>query len=93
MTKIAGMLNIGLNNIADYLLYIEQAVMIAQKRGETRGVSDMGDFNIDYRYFEVGGKNKGLNQIAQSTDEFVVKVDVKCEYLKVIPLWLFGLMY
>ena len=140
MSKIAAMLNIGRNNIADYLLYMEEAGMIAQLRSETSGIralgkvdkiylentnlmhqlsrenqnlgnlretfffnqtktlhhvnsSTLGDFNIDDRNFEVGGKNKGLKQIAQSNNGFVVKDDIERGYLNVVPLWQFGLMY
>jgi predicted AAA+ superfamily ATPase len=35
--KIAGMLNISRNNIADYLLYMEEAGMISQLRSKTEG--------------------------------------------------------
>jgi hypothetical protein len=37
MTKLAEMLNISRNNIADYLLYMEDAGMIAQLRSQTEG--------------------------------------------------------
>ena len=53
----------------------------------------LGDFNLDDRDFEVGGKNKGLKQIAKSSDGFVVKDDIERGYLQVIPHWQFGLMY
>jgi predicted AAA+ superfamily ATPase len=133
VSKIAAMLNIGRNNIADYLLYMEEAGMIAQLITKTSGVRALGkvdkiylentnlmhqlsrenrnlgnlretfflnqtkmlhtvssstlsDFKIDNRDFEVGGKNKGLKQIAQSSDGFVVKDDIERGYLKVIPL-------
>jgi hypothetical protein len=55
--------------------------------------STLGDFIIDDRDFEVGGKNKGLKQIAQSSNGFVVKDDIERGYLIVIPQWQFGLMY
>lgn len=42
MTKIAEMLNISRNNVADYLLYIEEAGMIAQLRNETGGIRSLG---------------------------------------------------
>jgi predicted transcriptional regulator YheO len=37
MSKIAAMLNIGRNNIVNYLLKIEKALMIAQLQSETSG--------------------------------------------------------
>jgi hypothetical protein len=55
--------------------------------------SAMADFSINDSDFEVGGKNKGLKQIAKSSDGFVVKDDIERGYLQVIPLWQFGLMY
>lgn len=42
MSKIARMLNISRNNIADYLLYIEEAGMIYQLRTETKGIRGLG---------------------------------------------------
>jgi uncharacterized protein len=50
MTKIAEMLNISRNNIADYLLYMEEAGMIAQLRSQTEGVSALG--KVDKVYLE-----------------------------------------
>src|SRR5699024_9632337 len=38
MSKIASMLSISRNNIADYLLYMEEAGMITQLRTETGGI-------------------------------------------------------
>lgn len=42
MSKIAEMLNISRNNIADYLLFLEEAGMLAQLRGETTGIRALG---------------------------------------------------
>lgn len=42
MSKIAEMLNISRNNIADYLLYMEEAGMVAQLRSSTKGVRALG---------------------------------------------------
>ena len=42
MSKIAEMLNISRNNIADYLLYMEEAGMVAQLRNETGGIRGLG---------------------------------------------------
>ncbi len=42
MSKIAEQLNISRNNIADYLLYIEDAGMIAQLRSQTKGIRALG---------------------------------------------------
>lgn len=140
MSKIAGMLNISRNNIADYLLYMEEAGMVAQLRNETSGIRGLGkldkvyldntnlvynlakenqnignvretfflnqtkinhpivssslaDFKIDTMDFEVGGKNKGLKQIANAEKGFIVKDNIERGFLNTIPLWHFGLMY
>lgn len=42
MSKIAEMLNISRNNIADYLLYMEEADMVAQLRTATEGIRALG---------------------------------------------------
>ncbi|MCH8534612.1 MAG: AAA family ATPase [Flavobacteriaceae bacterium] len=140
MSKIAEMLNISRNNIADYLLYIEDAGLITQLRTKTEGIRSLGkvekvylentnliynlanenqnkgniretfflnqvkqnydvtasaiaDFSIDEVDFEVGGKNKGLKQIKNAKNGFVVKDDLETGFLNTIPLWHFGLMY
>ncbi len=48
MSKIAEMLNVSRNNVADYLLYIEEAGMIAQLRDETGGIRGLGKVNKVY---------------------------------------------
>lgn len=48
MSKIAEMLNISRNNIADYLLYMEEAGMVAQLRDETGGIRGLGKVNKVY---------------------------------------------
>lgn len=50
MSKIAEMLNISRNNIADYLLYMEEAGMISQLRSQTAGVRALG--KVDKVYLE-----------------------------------------
>lgn len=42
MSKIADILGISRNNIADYLLYIEEAGLIAQLRDDTNGIRGLG---------------------------------------------------
>lgn len=42
MSKIAGILSVSRNNIADYLLYIEEAGMIYQLRDNTGGIRGLG---------------------------------------------------
>lgn len=48
MSKIAELLNISRNNVADYLFYIEEAGMIAQLREETGGIRGLGKVNKVY---------------------------------------------
>lgn len=53
-----------------------------------------GDFLIDNTYlFEVGGRNKGFNQIKDIENSFVVNDDVEVGYGNKMPLWLFGFLY
>ena len=53
-----------------------------------------GDFLIDGHYlFEVGGKNKGRQQIADETQSFLAVDDLEYGFADKIPLWLFGLLY
>jgi uncharacterized protein len=50
MTKLAEVLSISRNNIADYLLYMEEAGMISQLRSQTEGVRALG--KVDKVYLE-----------------------------------------
>jgi predicted AAA+ superfamily ATPase len=53
-----------------------------------------GDFFINGKYtFEVGGKGKGQKQLSGLENAWVVKDDVEFPMLKMIPLWMFGLLY
>lgn len=56
-------------------------------------VSPVADFRIGDYTFEVGGKNKGLKQIQNIDNAFIVKDDIELGYLNTIPLWQFGLTY
>lgn len=48
MSKIAELLKISRNNIADYLLYMEEAGMIAQLRSPTQGLRSLGKVDKVY---------------------------------------------
>src|SRR5690606_14536352 len=48
MSKIGDMLNISRNNIADYLLYLEEAGMVAQLRDATGGIRALGKVDKVY---------------------------------------------
>lgn len=55
---------------------------------------DKGDFLIDNHYlFEVGGKKKSFEQIADVPDSFLAVDDTEVGYGNRIPLWLFGFCY
>lgn len=48
MSKIADLLGISRNNIADYLLYLEEAGMLAQLRTDTQGLRALGKVDKVY---------------------------------------------
>lgn len=53
-----------------------------------------GDFLIDDQYlFEVGGRKKSFEQIADIADSFLAVDDTEVGYGNRIPLWLFGFVY
>ncbi|MBP5314506.1 MAG: AAA family ATPase [Muribaculaceae bacterium] len=53
-----------------------------------------GDFFVDDKYlFEVGGKNKSFEQIANLPNSFLAVDDTEIGYGNRIPLWLFGFTY
>ena len=54
----------------------------------------MGDFLVNEKYlFEVGGKNKGFEQIKDKDYSYVVADGIEIGYKNKIPLWLFGFLY
>jgi hypothetical protein len=55
--------------------------------------SKKSDFKINEYTFEVGGKNKGIKQIADVENAYFVKDGIESAYLNFIPLWHFGLTY
>lgn len=53
-----------------------------------------GDFLVNEKLlFEVGGRNKKFDQIADITDSFLAVDDTETGYGNRIPLWLFGFLY
>jgi predicted AAA+ superfamily ATPase len=71
MSKIAAMLNISRNNIADYLLYMEEAGMISQLRSKTEGVRALG--KVDKIYLDntnlmqqLGNKNQNVGNVRET---------------------------
>ena len=52
------------------------------------------DFTVnDFWQFEVGGKNKGHEQIVGLDNSFLVLDNLEYGVGKKIPLWLFGFLY
>lgn len=55
--------------------------------------SDISDFQINEKTFEVRGKNKGQKQLQGVENGFIVKDDIEFGYANVVPLWQFGMNY
>jgi predicted AAA+ superfamily ATPase len=56
--------------------------------------SKYGDFYCEEKYtFEVGGKNKGFNQIKDVANSFVASDDLEVGIGNKIALWMFGFLY
>jgi len=56
--------------------------------------STKADFTVDSKYvFEVGGKNKGHEQIMGLKDAYLALDNLEYGYGNKIPLWLFGMLY
>jgi predicted AAA+ superfamily ATPase len=56
--------------------------------------SQVADFLIDKTYtFEIGGKNKTKQQIANIENAYVAKDGIEIGFGNIIPVWLFGFMY
>ena len=53
-----------------------------------------GDFFVDEKYtFEIGGKNKGFEQIKDIENSFVAADDIEVGFQNKIPLYIFGFLY
>lgn len=53
-----------------------------------------GDYKVDGRYtFEVGGKDKTFEQIADLPDSFILADNMEFPVGKKLPLWIVGLLY
>ena len=56
--------------------------------------SAITDFKVDYTYFfEVGGRNKGREQIMGLEHAYIAADDIELGFRDKIPLWLFGFLY
>ena len=71
MSKIADILNISRNNIADYLLYMEEAGMISQLRSQTKGIRALGKVDKVYLentnlIFTLAGENQNKGNVRET---------------------------
>ena len=55
--------------------------------------STTSDFKIKGMTFEIGGKNKGSEQIKDAMSGYIAKDNIEYGYGNIIPLWAFGLNY
>lgn len=56
--------------------------------------SNRGDFTFDDKYiFEIGGKNKGHEQITGLKNAYLALDNLEYGFGNKIPLWLFGMLY
>ena len=56
--------------------------------------SKVGDFIVDETMtFEIGGKNKGFQQIKDLPNSYIAADDIEIGFGNKIPLWLFGFLY
>lgn len=61
--------------------------------GQLRAAKD-GDFILDGTYtFEVGGKGKKFDQIADKPYSYVLADNIETGFGNKIPLWLVGFLY
>lgn len=51
------------------------------------------DFTIGDSTFEIGGKNKGFDQLKGAYDGYIVTDGIEFGHGRTIPLWCFGLAY
>ena len=62
--------------------------------GHQLSYPEKGDFLVDGTHlFEVGGPNKGFNQIKDLPDSYVAADNMEIGFGNKIPLWMFGLLY
>ena len=63
-------------------------------KAHTVTYTGVGDFVVDGRWtFEVGGRRKGFEQIADLPNSYVVNDGISVGHGNKIPLWLFGFLY
>jgi len=78
------------NQMQNYLLLSKNRSFLDDQLLATK----KGDFLVKNRYtFEIGGKNKSFEQIADIPNSFVVADDIEVGVGNKVPLWLFGFLY
>ncbi|QOY51815.1 ATP-binding protein [Candidatus Sulfurimonas baltica] len=88
--------NTNLLNIANSNIGTERETFFLNATAQIHNVTypKKGDFLIDNNFlFEVGGRNKGFNQIKDIHNSFIACDDLEIGYGNKIPLWLFGFLY
>ena len=55
--------------------------------------SKVSDFQIGKYTFEVGGKKKGLKQVQDVENAYIVSDETEYASGQFLPLWSFGLLY
>jgi hypothetical protein len=61
---------------------------------DVTSTNNRADFSVDNKYiFEVGGKNKGHEQIMGLKNAYLVLDNLEYGFGNKIPLWLFGMLY
>ena len=73
---------------------VRETFFLNQTRvGHAVTASRLSDFQIGSMTFEIGGKNKGFDQVKDAKNGFVVKDDIERGFGRTLPLWAFGLLY
>lgn len=55
---------------------------------------DKGDFKVDSKYhFEIGGRDKGFEQVADLPNSYVFADDIESPVGAKLPLWMLGFLY
>jgi len=74
---------------------LRESFFVSQiKIDHTVKYANKGDFEVDETYtFEIGGKNKGFEQIKDIENSYVVADELEIGFGSKIPLWLFGFLY
>lgn len=80
--------NVNIGNLRETFFYNQLNHLHAVTHG------NFGDFLIDKKFtFEVGGKDKGLQQIKGMENAYIAADNIESGFGNKIPLWLFGFLY